>query len=110
VISKEDFQLEEEKNDGAMMIDTSSTKKPTKDRDLFNLESGSGEEVKQEESEEEELDLSEVEPSKVNWFKYILDKYLRHEDEDGNQTALNTADAYVNLLNILLTPKKSEEI
>jgi hypothetical protein len=62
-----------------MMIDTTSKKRPpVKDRDIFNLESGSGEEAKQEESEEEELDLSEVEPSKVNWFKYILDKYLKH--------------------------------
>jgi hypothetical protein len=51
-----------------------------------------------------------VEPSKVNWFKYILDKYLKMTDEDGNQTALNTADAFVNLLNIILTPKKNEEI
>ena len=32
------------------------------------------------------------------------------KDEDGNMTALNTADAFVNLLNILLTPKKNEEI
>ena len=84
-----------------------------KDRDIFNLDGTSdGEEDKrqQEESEEEELDLSEVEPSKVNWFKYILDKYLKMTDEDGNQTALNTADAFVSLLNIILTSKKNEEI
>ena len=56
------------------------------------------------------MDLSEIEPSKVNWFKYILDRYLKTEDEDGNPTALNNVDAYVNLLNILLTSKKSEEI
>ena len=107
VVTKEDFVVDDD------MIETSSTKRPVKDRDLFNLDGTSGEETKQapeEESSEEELDLSQIEPSKVNWFKYILDKYLKLTDEDGNQTALNTADAYVNLLNILLTPKKSEEI
>jgi len=46
----------------------------------------------------------------VNWFKYIIDKYLCHVDEDGNTSALSTADAYVNLINILLTTKKNEEI
>lgn len=54
--------------------------------------------------------MTELEPSKVNWFKYIIDKYLKLTDDDGNKTALNTADAYVNLLNILLTSKKNEEI
>lgn len=57
-----------------------------------------------------QIDLSQIEPHKVNWFKYILDKYLKLEDEDGNPSALNSADAYVNLLNILLTSKKDEEI
>ncbi len=57
-------------------IDTSSKKKPIKDRDLFNIDGTSGEETKQPESEDEELDISQIEPSKVNWFKYILDKYL----------------------------------
>jgi hypothetical protein len=39
-----------------------------------------------------------------------LDKHLRLVDDEGNTTALNTADAYVNLLNILITSKKNEEI
>ncbi len=46
----------------------------------------------------------------MNWFKYIIDKYLKLQDEDGNPTALNNADAYVNLLNIVLTSKRNEEI
>jgi len=71
---------------------------------VFNLDE------EEEEDQMEDIDLSLVEPSKVNWFKYILDKYLQMKDEDGNMTALNTADAFVNLLNILLTPKKNEEI
>jgi hypothetical protein len=32
------------------------------------------------------------------------------KDEDGNMTALNTPHAVVNLLNIILTQKKNEEI
>ena len=33
---------------------------------------------------------------------------MKHEE--GSTSALSTADAYVNLLNILLTTKKNEEI
>jgi hypothetical protein len=40
------------------------------------------------------LDISQIDPTKVNWFKYIID----------------TADSYANLLNILLSSKKNEEI
>ena len=68
-----------------------------------------GKKVESEESEDD-IDLESVEPSKVNWFKYIMDKHLKLKDEDGNMSALNTADAFVNLLNILLTSKKNEEI
>ena len=39
-----------------------------------------------------------------------MDKYLKVKDDEGNPSALNNADAYASLLNILLTPKKSEEI
>lgn len=46
----------------------------------------------------------------MNWFKYIIDRYLKPEDEEGNPSALNNPDAYVNLLNIILTSKKNEEI
>jgi len=74
------------------------------DRDLFNLDEQPDEE------EEEEIDWSLIEPSKVNWFKFILDKHLRLRDDDGNLSALNTPHAVVNLLNILLTQKKPEEI
>lgn len=52
--------------------------------------------------------MNTIEPSKVNWFKYILDKHVKHEE--GSHSALSTADAYVNLLNILLASKKNEEI
>jgi hypothetical protein len=64
----------------------------------------------EESSEEEEIDINQLEPSQVNWFKYIIDKHLKLVDEEGNSSALNTADAFVNLLNILLTSKKNEEI
>lgn len=47
-----------------------------------------------------------MDPSKVNWFKYILDRHMGQEEG----SALNTADAYVNLLNILTSSKKNEEI
>lgn len=57
-----------------------------------------------------EFELQAMQNRNFNWFKYILDRYLKTADEDGNQSALNTADAYVNLLNILTTQKKNEEI
>lgn len=52
------------------------------------------------------LDLSMIEPSKVNWFKYLVDTYLT----DDNSTVFNSTDAYANLLSIVLTTKKNEEI
>ena len=54
--------------------------------------------------------MDSIEPHKINWFKYILDRYLKLEDEEGNPSALNNADAYINLLNIMLSNKKNEEI
>jgi hypothetical protein len=88
-------------------IDTSSQpKKSNYDRDLFNIE----DDEKQIEEEEEELDISAIEPSKINWFKFIVDKYLKMQDEEGNASALNSADAYVSLLNIVLSPKRDDEI
>ena len=47
-----------------------------------------------------------IEPSKVNWFKYLVDTYLTED----NSTVLNSTDAYANLLTIVLSPKKNEEI
>jgi hypothetical protein len=47
-----------------------------------------------------------IEPSKVNWFKYLVDTYLTED----NSTVLNSTDAYANLLSIVLTTKKNEEI
>ena len=82
----------------------------TKQQDLFNVDEDEDNKEEEEEDDDGELDLSTVEPSKVNWFKYILDKYLVHEDSDGNLTALNTADAYVTLLNLILSNKKNEDI
>lgn len=55
------------------------------------------------------IDINLIEPSKVNWFKYIIDKYLQ-EPEDGSASLLNSTDAYANLLTIILSPKKNEEI
>ena len=47
-----------------------------------------------------------IEPSKVNWFKYLVDTYLTED----NSTVLNSTDAYANLLTIVLSAKKNEEI
>jgi hypothetical protein len=47
-----------------------------------------------------------IEPSKVNWFKYLVDTYLTED----NSTVLNSTDAYANLLSIILTTKRNEEI
>jgi hypothetical protein len=44
-----------------------------------------------------------IEPSKVNWFKYLVDTYLTED----NSTVLNSTDAYANLLSIVLTTKKN---
>lgn len=81
----------------------------------FNSEPEPYEEVIQQEVEESSnyvvekaealLDLSLVDPSKVNWFKYIVDRYL---NEDAS--ILNSTDAYANLLTIVLSQKKNEEI
>lgn len=46
------------------------------------------------------LDLSSIDPSKVNWFKYIVDKYL---NEEADSSILNSTDAYANLLSIVLS-------
>jgi hypothetical protein len=51
------------------------------------------------------LDLSMVDPNKVNWFKYIVDKYLTQAN-----SVLNSTDAYANLLQILLSRKSDAEI
>lgn len=40
----------------------------------------------------------------------MLDKYLKHQDDDGNVSALHTADSYMNLLNIVVSKKANEEI
>lgn len=53
------------------------------------------------------LDINQVDPSKVNWFKYLVDKYL---NEETNSSVLNSTDAYANLLHIILCTKKNEEI
>jgi hypothetical protein len=50
------------------------------------------------------LDLSQVDPKKVNWFKYIVDKHL------NDDSCLNSTDAYANLLQHVLSPQKDEEI
>lgn len=56
-----------------------------------------------------EIDINLIEPSKVNWFKYIIEKYLQVPD-DGSPQLLNSTDAYANLLNIILSAKKNDDI
>lgn len=56
-----------------------------------------------------EIDINMIEPSKVNWFKYIIDKYLV-APEDGSPNLLNSTDAYANLLTMILSQKKNEEV
>ena len=62
------------------------------------------------EEEEDDINLENIQPYKFNWFKYLIDKYLQHRDEEGNVSALHSADSYINLLNIVISTKKSEEI
>ena len=57
----------------------------------------------------EEVDLTMIEPSKINQFKFILDRYLQ-QPEDGGVSLLSSIDGYANLLSIILSNKRSEEI
>lgn len=82
-------------------------------KNIFNLDQPPEEEEEEEVKEEimePQIDLDSIEPHKVNWFKYLVDKYLKLTDEEGNPSALNSADAFVNLLSSLLSNKKNEEI
>jgi hypothetical protein len=63
-----------------------------------------------EEEDETEINLETIEPYKFNWFKYLIDKHLQHKDEEGNVSALHSADSYINLLNIVISQKSNEEI
>lgn len=63
-----------------------------------------------EEESDEEINLENIQPYNFNWFKYLIDKHLQHKDEEGNVSALHSADSYINLLNIVISTKKSEEI
>lgn len=74
-----------------------------------------GESSRQEEASEEEdetpLNPDDLaEPHKFNWFKYLLDTQLQLEDEDGNKSALHSADSYVSLLHTVTSSKSNEEI
>jgi hypothetical protein len=66
--------------------------------------------------ETEEVSMaSEIDPESLpahqfNWFKYLIDTELRHSDEEGNVSALHTADSYISLLNIVTSSKTDEEI
>lgn len=51
-----------------------------------------------------------AEPHRFNWFKYLLDTQLKTEDEEGNKSALQSADGYINLLNIVISTKPDDEI
>jgi len=46
----------------------------------------------------------------VNWFKYLLDKYLNTQDDDGGTSALRTQDGYASLLGIVQSQKSGDEI
>lgn len=54
--------------------------------------------------------LRDVDPAKFNWFKYLIDKHLQYKDDEGNVSALNSADSYSNVLNIITSKKFDEEI
>jgi len=60
--------------------------------------------------EEPDINLDNIEAYKFNWFKYLIDKYLQHKDDDGNVSALHSADSYITLLNIVISAKTNEEI
>jgi hypothetical protein len=82
----------------------------------FDLDNSKGNQIQEEVFEDyndfndDDIDLEKIEPHKFNWFKYLLDKHLKHVDEEGNMSALHTADAYINLLNIVTSQKTNEEI
>ena len=61
----------------------------------------------EDEVKEEPLDIESIDPSKINQFKFIIDKYL---SGDQSVSILNTIDGYASLLNVLLSQKKNEEI
>jgi hypothetical protein len=46
-----------------------------------------------------------VDPRKVNWFKFLVDKHLSQEN-----SVLNNNDAYANLLQLLLSRKLNDEL
>lgn len=54
--------------------------------------------------------LKDVDPAKFNWFKYLIDKHLQYKDDEGNVSALNSADSYSYVLNIIISKKFDEEI
>ena len=68
------------------------------------------EQKKEEEDDNFEIDLEKIEPHKFNWFKYLIDKHLQHNDEDGNTSALHNADSYISLLNTVTSTKSDDEI
>jgi len=57
-----------------------------------------------EEYPQELIDLNSLDPVNVNWFKYIFDKYVKPD------SMLNSVDAVVNLLSMILNNQKDEEI
>ena len=68
------------------------------------------EQKKEEEDDNFEIDLEKIETHKFNWFKYLIDKHLQHNDEDGNTSALHNADSYISLLNTVTSTKSDDEI
>jgi hypothetical protein len=63
----------------------------------------------QDKQEEEEVDIDTVDPMKINQFKYVIDKYMKYSDDQG-QTVLNSVDAHAELLGIIISAKSNEEI
>lgn len=51
-----------------------------------------------------------AEPHRFNWFKYLLDVHLKPEDDEGNKSAVESADGYITLLNIVISSKSNDDI
>ena len=49
------------------------------------------------------FDINQLDPAKVNWFKYIIDTYERDPEDDDTPQILSSVDGYANLLQILMS-------
>jgi hypothetical protein len=51
-----------------------------------------------------------IDPTQFNWFKYLLENHLNLVDDEGNKSALQSADSYISLLNIVTSTKSDDDI